>query len=160
MENKEIGYLKGESCNRDGCVGVIDEHESESSCSCHINPPCSYCTDSREYCPVCEWDGREEQLEKQYKPLKNDAQSVYNRMMAKEDTQIHKIDQMRAGKLPVDKLTWYSKGHTHFSMEKIGAFPKGATRTAVESEVKGTFGGRFTEFNTESGRFTYIAYTD
>lgn len=158
--SKEIGYLKGESCNRNGCDGVIDEHESESSCSCHINPPCSYCTDSREYCPVCEWEGREEQLEKQYKPLPNDLQSYYNRTMAREDTHRMKVDKMRRGEIPIENLTWYFEGHTHFTMKKIGVFPGGMTKDEVEKEVIGTFGGHFTSFDKNKGTFNYIAYTD
>lgn len=64
------GYEKGEQCNRDVtdglirkyCKGIIDEHESDNSCSCHLgHPPCSYCVDSRLYCPECDWDGYEEQ---------------------------------------------------------------------------------------------------
>ena len=41
---KDLGYFKGEKCNRNGCNGIIDEHEKEGECTCHINPPCSYCT--------------------------------------------------------------------------------------------------------------------
>jgi hypothetical protein len=52
------GYLKGELCNRDGCTGVII-HEVEGSCSCHINPPCSYCTDDSMYCDTCGWEHAE-----------------------------------------------------------------------------------------------------
>lgn len=59
----EPGYCKGEVCNRDGCKSLIQEHHSEGGCSCHINPPCSWCETSREYCPGCGWDGREEQIE-------------------------------------------------------------------------------------------------
>lgn len=60
---KEYGLLKGEKCNRNGCNGIIDEHEKEGCCSCHINPPCSYCTTPSEYCPECGWDAEEEQRE-------------------------------------------------------------------------------------------------
>lgn len=155
-----IGYLKGELCNRDGCKGIIDEHEKEGCCSCHINPPCGYCTDSSEYCPECNWEGREEQLQHQYKPLPNDAQSVYNRSMAREDTYRKKIDEIRAGRGKAIEITWYDEGHTHFTMKKIGVFPIGTSGNLVESKVKGTFGGRFEEFNKDRGTFTYIAYTD
>jgi len=55
------GYEKGDKCNRNGCVGIIDEHDTDEVCSCHINPPCSHCTTSRAYCDVCGWDGYEEQ---------------------------------------------------------------------------------------------------
>ena len=57
-----LGYNKGETCNRDGCDGIIDEYEEEGGCTCFQNPPCSYCVDSRAYCEKCDWDGREEQM--------------------------------------------------------------------------------------------------
>ena len=73
--NKEIGYLEGERCNRDGCCGIIEAYPKEGCCSCHINSPCSYCTTPTEYCPICGWDAREEQeehdkyLSSLYKPI-------------------------------------------------------------------------------------------
>lgn len=59
----ELGYFKGEACNRNGCKGIIEEHEKEGSCTCHINPPCTYCTTPSEYCPECGWDAKDEQAE-------------------------------------------------------------------------------------------------
>ena len=59
----ELGYFKGETCNRNGCKGIIEEHEKEGSCTCHINPPCTYCTTPSEYCPECGWDAEDEQAE-------------------------------------------------------------------------------------------------
>ena len=56
----EIGYAKGEFCNREGCKGIIDEYPKEGGCSCHINTPCSYCTEETGYCPKCGWDAKEE----------------------------------------------------------------------------------------------------
>lgn len=58
-----LGYEQGEVCNRDGCQGILDEYDTDTSCSCHINPPCGHCVNSRVFCPVCEWDGGEEQQE-------------------------------------------------------------------------------------------------
>ena len=47
---------------RDGCIGIIEEHYTDTSCTCHCgHPPCSHCVDSRAYCPECGWDGYEEQ---------------------------------------------------------------------------------------------------
>lgn len=59
----EDGILKGEICGRDGCTGIIDAGEKEGCCSCHINPPCGYCTTQTEYCPECGWSAEEEQRE-------------------------------------------------------------------------------------------------
>ncbi len=58
-----LGYTKGDRCNRDGCEGIIDKRKGDYGCSCHINPPCSYCTDPNEYCPVCDWDRESEDAE-------------------------------------------------------------------------------------------------
>lgn len=30
------GYEIGETCNRDGCTGIVKERVKEGSCSCHI----------------------------------------------------------------------------------------------------------------------------
>jgi hypothetical protein len=54
------GQLKGETCHRYGCQGIIDEHE-RGSCTCHTgSPPCSNCTRALEYCPICGWEARDE----------------------------------------------------------------------------------------------------
>lgn len=50
----EVGINDGEFCNRNGCEGII-ARTNDGSCSCHINPPCSYCTDNNVYCPECDW---------------------------------------------------------------------------------------------------------
>lgn len=144
----DFGYEKGEKCNRDGCKGIIEEYESENQCCCHINPPCSYCTDSREYCPICGWDGRTEQIEDN-KKRNSTFQKTYDVFKSRtmEDLDRTKID-------------YISESHTHFSMIKKGVFPKGTTRSEVAEIVKGTFGGRFAYFNEKSCEFEYVAYTD
>lgn len=52
------GVEEGDVCNRNGCQGVLEARE-KGGCSCHINPPCSSCTEAREYCPECGWDSNE-----------------------------------------------------------------------------------------------------
>jgi hypothetical protein len=138
-----LGILKGETCNRNGCDGIINEHPKEGGCSCHINPPCSYCTTSTEYCPKCGWDGKDEQ-------------DNYIKNMPKQKEWEYKIRTVED--LDKTKISWIIEGHTHFSMKCIGVYPKEATRDDVLKQVRGTFGGRFTYF--ENGKFTYIAYTD
>lgn len=63
-----FGYEVYETCNRDGCTGIIREHDTDRSCTCFQNAPCSKCTDSRAFCEECGWDGREEQQGNNYKP--------------------------------------------------------------------------------------------
>lgn len=137
------GTANGEICNRNGCKGVISRHDSDSCCSCHLSAPCSYCTDSREFCSTCGWEGRDEQKE----VVVNFTPAAYQPFKLKT-----KID------LDKSKIDWYYEGHSHFSMKKIGVYPEGATRNEVEEKVKGTFGGRFERFG--NGEFIYIAYTD
>lgn len=138
----EIGLLKGYKCNRNGCEGIIDEHDKDGSCSCHINPPCSYCTYDNNYCPTCDWQGEEEQK--------------------KIDTSrtIYKNDFKRRELVDLDrnKLDWINCSHTHFTMIKEGFYPIGMSQEEVRKEVNGTFGGRFEYF--ANGKFKFISYTD
>lgn len=47
----EIGYFKGDICNRNGCQGTMQR--AEGVCRCHINPPCSYCENNEIICDEC-----------------------------------------------------------------------------------------------------------
>lgn len=139
-----IGTADGDTCNRDGCVGVISYRRAEN-CSCHISAPCSACTAPRAYCPECEW--REW-----------------------EDPTAHYLDNVtyvtpeggwvapRSYVLDASKIDWVAKPHSSCSMIKEGVYPPTASRADVERLVKGTFGGRFESFG--NGKFCYIAYTD
>ena len=51
----ELGYAEGETCNRDGCQGVIKNRPVEN-CSCHISAPCSACTAPSGYCEERGWE--------------------------------------------------------------------------------------------------------
>ena len=73
----DLGYFKGEVCNRNGCKGIIEEHEKEGSCTCHINPPCTYCTTPSEYCPECGWDAEDEQAKYLKEYPKTQAPTTY-----------------------------------------------------------------------------------
>ena len=61
----ELGFLIGTICNRNGCKGIIDEYERKG-CSCHINPPCSSCTEARAFCPECDWQEKEDYIINDY----------------------------------------------------------------------------------------------
>lgn len=146
----QFGNCEGEICWRNGCQGVIADHEVEN-CSCHINPPCGSCAENRAYCPGCDWQGRDEVEQ-------------FNGFIWK----INPTDRSGAYEWwkprPLDprKIDWHSKSHTNSSMIKEGVYPqsedKDADRLAVEKLVRGTFGGRFKYFG--DGRFEYVAYTD
>jgi len=52
------GVCEGETCNRDGCTGILGRYEGDG-CSCHTSPPCSDCVEAREYCPKCDWSAED-----------------------------------------------------------------------------------------------------
>ena len=155
------GYCKGETCNRDGCAGIIAEHHLDGGCSCHINPPCSFCETAREYCPVCDWDAREEQLEADKK--QSEYWAEYHKRpeviaeRKKQEEQEELFNKMYHGQIPVDKYRARHRSHTNASQIIYGVHPN-MTRAEIEKDAKGTFGGRFSKFNHYS--FEYIAYTD
>lgn len=162
MENE--GYFKGDLCNRNNCKGIINELEKEGSCSCHINPPCGYCTEPNAYCETCGWDAREEQNEydRQQMDLYKKNEIYYEKQRKEWEEARSLFYKKYRGEVPADKLEIRSESHTHFSMKKIGVFPKGSeTYQSLLPLVRGTFGGRFTTIIDENSyRFEYIAYTD
>jgi carbon storage regulator CsrA len=156
----EIGYLKDEVCNRNGCKGLLQEHEKDGCCSCHLNPPCSYCTSSSEYCDVCGWEGEHEKF--QSSEMSEKDKTFYNDWL--HQTNLHRNNLMAQinGKVTTSKIEWISSYHSSCSMIKEGVYPKTnddkLDYATVLNKVKGTFGGRFEYFG--NGKFKYIAYTD
>lgn len=137
-----LGYAEGEICNREGCIGLIDSHPSEG-CSCHINPPCFACTSPRNFCPVCDWEEKDDPL------VIMEVTTIYLPSGATD---------RRKRVLDPTKIDYRIEGHSNFSQKVIGVYPEGTSSNEVEARVKGTFGGRFERFG--GGHFTYIAYTD
>lgn len=162
--NNEIGYCEGESCNRDNCNGIIKEREKDGSCSCHINPPCGYCTEPNTYCESCGWDAKEDQAEYDAKQseIYEQNKEYYERQQKEWNDARDLFYKKYNGEIPAEKLEIRSESHTHFSMKIKGVFPKGSeTYESLRPKVEGTFGGRFTTFIGENSfRFEYIAYTD
>lgn len=159
MTNYE-GVEKGEICNRNGCAGIIEEHETDTTCSCHNHPPCSHCTTMREYCPTCGWDAEEERAAEQHSN-RDKYEEAYARQGAEWDAKRNSFYAKYHGKEKADKLEFWHKTHTHFSMIWMGVFPPGTeTSASILPHVQGSFGGRFTHFDSKRGTFEYIAYTD
>lgn len=153
----EEGIEKGEVCNRNGCDGIIESAGKEGSCSCHINPPCSYCTTSDEFCPKCGWDAAEEQrMAEQHVKIIDKSKDVHNLEDYRKRKEI--LDAQMRGLLPITELHYEIIPHTHFTQIIRGIYPDGMTKEAVRKKIDGTFGGRFTSF--ENNRFEFIAYTD
>ena len=120
-------------------TGKVDWPPIEG-CSCHINPPCSACTDRVLTCPECGWE--DEPPEYVYLPA---APGLF-------------IREDRPRPLDRNKISWRSKGHTSCTMIKEGVYPEGTTQEEVRAVVNGSFGGRFEQFG--DGTFKFIAYTD
>lgn len=155
--NEEIGYETGEVCNRNRCIGIIVEHESDGSCSCHINPPCSYCTTDRHYCPVCDWQGIDDQ--RGYGNSTPQQVAYYKSEQESWNAARELFYKKYRGEELVDKLEIRTEPHTHFTQKVFGVFPQGTeTKATLLPKITGTFGGRFTHFGGYS--FEYIAYTD
>lgn len=163
-ENLKIGEEEGDICNRNGCLGTLYEQDIEGGCSCHSNPPCSYCTEPKLACDECDWTLKEElYLQEQafrktdaYKKQQAEAEERAKANMAIRDA----FYNMYHSKEIATEFKCVSKSHTHFSMEVMGYFPPTMTMEKLLDNIKGTFGGRFTYLDTKIGRFNYIAYTD
>jgi len=53
----ELGIEPGDICNREGCKGELTEMMNPlGGCSCHLFPPCSYCTFEGVECDECGWE--------------------------------------------------------------------------------------------------------
>lgn len=154
------GTEVGETCHREGCAGIIEQNEADGSCKCHINPPCSHCTTSREYCPECDWDAEDERIAKEKEYCERNKDLYKNQHEAWEKRRSEFWAKYNSPDV-ADKFDWIDEAHTHFSMKKIGIFPpKEMSLIEVLDKIKGTFGGRFEYFDKVRGRFRYIAYTD
>lgn len=162
----EEGYFKNEICNREGCEGIIEEPDKEGCCSCHINPPCSYCEDSTAYCPTCDWSAREEKrehIQTHYDKINRDH---WDRQLKEWEEAKEHFFKMWRNEIKADKLYIRHEIHTNFSMIYKGVFPKGTeTVSSLLPKIRGTFGGRFSRIwddssDKENDIFEYIAYTD
>lgn len=158
---KEEGFCINETCNRDGCKGIIEERDIDGGCSCHINPPCGYCTEPKNYCPECGWDEKEESEISHYDSKKywDDYHKRPDVIEAKRkaDEEEKLFYSMYQGETPVEKYMARHRNHTHFSQIIFGVHPN-MDKSEIREKVKGTFGGRFSKFDEYS--FEYIAYTD
>lgn len=150
-----FGNEEGEVCWRNGCQGVIalrSADDMDGGCSCHINPPCGFCTTPREHCPVCDWDADEE--------MRAEYLNGFRMKVGDLNADGYKpIISYERRPLDPRKIDYHiiSTG-TGCTQKCEGVYPEGTTSAQVLEKVKGTFGGRFESFG--GGKFTYIAYTD
>ena len=135
-----LGVRKGEMCNRFGCDGIIDQIEDDQGCSCHINPPCSHCCNTSQYCPECNWDNEAdnmvyEQTEKQYK-------------------------YKTTSDLDKSKIDWVTESSSNSFMVYNGCYPDGATKEDVLKEINEKVQQLDGFVYFKDNGFKFIAYTD
>ena len=140
----KVGYCEGETCHRNGCDGVIKLEEVEN-CSCHLSAPCGECTNAGMWCPECNWREKDDPL-----CVREVSTISFGSPLPFIETKRRVLDPT--------KVDWIHKVHSSCSMIKEGVYPEHMSRSEVEKEVRGTFGGRFEYFR--DGKFKYIAYTD
>ncbi|RVG58211.1 hypothetical protein [Sinorhizobium meliloti] len=140
---EEAGWEAGANCGRKGCKGIIEQHSTEESCSCHINPPCGKCTKPREFCEECGWEAEGDLV------VQAEGAICFGPIPCVEKTR---------RVLDPSKIDYTISMHSSSSQKVEGVYPPGTTRQEVVARVQGTFGGRFERFG--DGKFTYIAYTD
>ncbi len=162
--NLTIGEDVGDICNRDGCEGTLYDREIEGCCSCHSNPPCSYCTEPRLACDECDWNLRDQLYLQEMEYRKTEKykkeQEYYAEEARKRNEATKAFYDFYSSKEIATEFNCRSNSHTHFSMELVGYFPPSMPDSELMEKIKGTFGGRFTSRNNTIGRFRYIAYTD
>ena len=140
----DFGMEIGETCNREGCQGKIIEGDGpKEGCSCHIAPPCHYCTTPREVCDTCDWQAVDDMV--------MEVSTIYLPYGGVE---------RKPRVLNRSKIDYRIEAHSGSSQKCIGVFPIGTTASEVKKRVDGTFGGRFEKFNEKTGDFIFIAYTD
>lgn len=147
-EAQNYGYSEGEICNRNNCKGVIEQYEKEG-CSCHISPPCSACVADRNYCPICEWSGEEEQNEYQKK-----ISNAYKEQPQKE----YKVKTL--SDLCNSKIDYISTFGGYYNYTYEGVYPEGTTLEEVKKAIGwyDYFGGKVYSFG--NGKFKIKKYTD
>jgi len=159
----DFGENEGEICGRGGCKGTICIEAIEGSCSCHINPPCSFCTDKDFYCDTCGWslfdEIRELKKAPEYIERQKKLDDYYNEQAKIREERLESFWLKYRGEIPPEKFECITCDHTHFSQKVHGVYPKGSETTdSIRKKVDGTFGGRFEKLTDYS--FTFIAYTD
>lgn len=146
----DFGYLGGETCARDGCLGIIKQASSDSGCFCHTsNPPCSHCTTPREYCPNCDWDAKEEQDLEYWRKEQEQRRKALEKRLRKTYADLDRTIFDYFISEGIENKTIY-----------VGCYPEGYSSEIIERELKGQKGGTFIKFR--GGDFIYVAqdFTD
>lgn len=145
-----LGLLEGETCNRNDCLGVMERIDTDSSCSCHIAPPCSHCVDACYICSECGFE-TEPPEPVSYSKTKNGG--------IPDEYQRKKTDRERFDEIPNGVFKYVTIPGTYYFMTYWGKFPEGWGRRDILEKFNTCFGYKWIKF-PEDGEFKLKVYTD
>ena len=140
---------EGDKCKIEGCVGIIEVKDRDVCCSCHINPPCSYCTDISYMCGEC-GEEPEDAFKESIKEQKNNGWAFEN---------LIKSDSERFNELEGSKISWIdiTPNDNYYFSVKRGKYPEGTTAKQILENFSLCFG--YSYLNMGNGEFTIKYYT-
>ena len=141
------GILSGEKCNRDGCEGLMVAVDSDSSCSCHINPPCGHCVNMEFECSHCGFlvEGPEQTYTSSHKAIK--------------PQQIRKSYSQLFEELEDGVFGYITISGKYYWMEAKGKCPVGMEPSEILKEFNTCFGYKWLKI-PKNGEFHLKYYTD
>jgi len=139
--------ILGEKCGRDGCGGLMVEVDDDSSCSCHINPPCSHCVDMEYECDTCGY-----LVEKPDHSKASNWATIKPKYIQKSDIQLYK--ELKDGVFGY--VTIYGE---YYWMEAKGKYPAGMKSSEILSKFNTCFGYKWLKI-PNNGEFHLKYYTD
>jgi hypothetical protein len=143
------GLIEGEICNRNGCKGTIERIDDDTSCSCHIHPPCSHCVDARHECKECGHEIDSPEIE--YKSVKTDHTKI--------DPWQRKSDYELYNELKENEFAYITICGKYYWMEYKGKYPKGMTSQEILGKFNTCFGYKWLRI-PQNGEFHLKVYTD
>jgi len=147
----EIGLVSGEKCNRDGCNGIMHEIDDDSSCSCHICPPCSHCVDVRFQCDECGYETET--------PSYSEINSKEASTIGIPDYFRWKSTEEKFNELKDNEFGYVTICGKYYWMEAKGKYPEGMTTEEILSKFNTCFGYKWLKAPC-NGQFHLKYYTD
>jgi len=143
-----------EGCNCPECGKGKMELPPVEGCSCHINPPCSACTNNRLTCNSCGW----EELEPEYTPaVPSKEQKSYYEKWNREYEEAKKRGHTFPHGGRIFNVDYDSSSGS--TMEFTGQYEGPVTAEDIFNKIgDGTFGHRGPIM--ANGRFSYTKITD
>lgn len=143
----DYGLIEGDICNREGCNGVMSLQETDTQCSCHINPPCSHCVDATYSCNVCEFETEKPEIDEpsSNKPIPD----IYRRLP----------DSVLFDRLPDNEFGYITIAGEYYWMEYKGKYPQGMPAKDIVAKFNTCFGYKWLKI-PKDGTFHIKVYTD